>query len=183
MAENQTAHTEVPSEGAHGGFPPFQKDTFASQLVWLAVTFVLLYWVAAKIGLPRVGSIIQARRDRIEGDLAHAHRLRKQADQAFAAYEKALAEARARAHAIAHETRDRLTAEAERNRKSVEEQLNAKLADAEKTISATRSTAMSNVRGIAVEAASEIVARLIGSRPAETATAKAVDDVLKDQVR
>ncbi|HVY59043.1 MAG TPA: F0F1 ATP synthase subunit B' [Xanthobacteraceae bacterium] len=179
MAENLTAHTEVPSEGVHGGFPPFQKDTFASQLVWLAITFVLLYWVTAKIGLPRVGAIIKARRDQIEGDMADAHRLRKQADQAFAAYEKALAEARARAHAIAHETRDRLTAEAERDRKTLEDRLNAKLAEAEKTISATRSAAMSNVREIAAEAASEIVARLIGSKPSEQAAAKAVDDVLE----
>ena len=178
MAENQTAHTEVPSGGAHK-FPPFERDTFASQLLWLAVSFILLYLLMARIGLPRVGSIIAARRERIEGDLAEANQLKTRADREFATYETTLANARTRAQALAQETRDRLAAEAERDRKALEDRLNAKLADAEKTIEKTRSAAMSNVRGIAVEAAVAIVARLTGTEPSEKVAGGAVDEVLK----
>ena len=46
----------------------------------------------------------------------------------MAAYEKSLADARNRAQTIGAETRDKLHAEAEKNRKALEEQLNAKLA-------------------------------------------------------
>jgi F-type H+-transporting ATPase subunit b len=179
MAENQTAHTEVPGGGTHEGFPPFQKDSFASQLFWFVLAFALLYVLMAKLGLPRVGSILAARRERIEGDVAAANQLKRQADQAFAAYEKALADARARAQAIAQETRERLSADAERDRKALEDRLNSKLADAEKAIAASRAAAMENVRGIAVETAAAIVARLTGTAPAEKITAQAVDDVLK----
>src|SRR5262245_30255406 len=108
--------TEAPAR--HGGFPPFEKETFASQLVWLAVCFVLLYLLMAKVALPRVGSIIDARRNRIEGDLGEANRLKVSADEAMAAYEKSLAEARNRAQALAAETRDRLNAEADKSRKA-----------------------------------------------------------------
>jgi len=176
MAEN--AHTEVPG-GHSGGFPPFQKETFASQLFWLIIAFAILYVLMSKLALPRVGSIIDARRSRIEGDLAAANQLKTSADEAMAAYEKSLAEARSRAQTIGNETRDRLNAEAEKSRKALDEQLNVKLAEAEKTIAATKTAAMSNVRSIATDAASAIVTRLIGTAPADAAVASAIDSVLK----
>src|SRR5262249_21260137 len=100
-------------------------------------------------------------------------------DEAAAAYEKALADARGRAQAIANETRDRQAAEAEARRKSIEDQLNVRLADAEKTIVATKQAAMGNVRGIAEDAARAIVERLTGTAPSDKAVSDAVGDVLK----
>src|SRR5512143_4211382 len=105
MAEpTHTASTEHPAQGGHGGFPPFQSQTFASQLVWLAIAFVLLYVLMAKLALPKVGRVIENRQKRIEGDVAEAGRLKQQSDEAVAAYEKALADARGRAQTIANET-------------------------------------------------------------------------------
>jgi F-type H+-transporting ATPase subunit b len=178
MAET-TAHTEVPSEGHKPGFPPFQRDTFASQLVWLAIAFATLYVLVAKVALPRVAGIFAARRTTIAADLAQAQRRREESDAALAAYEKALADAHGRGRAIASETHARLAAEAEERRKALEAELNAKLAEAEKAIAAAKQAAMANVRGIAAEAAAAIVERLIGSAPAEPAIAAAVDDALK----
>ncbi|MGB8757453.1 MAG: F0F1 ATP synthase subunit B', partial [Pseudolabrys sp.] len=106
-----TAHTEVPGEHKTA-FPPFNPQTFASQLFWLVVTFVLLYAIMAKIALPRVGGIIANRQKRIADDFAEAEQSRAQSDAAIAAYEKALADARARAQAIANETRERQAAQA-----------------------------------------------------------------------
>src|SRR5947207_2832106 len=176
MAE--TAHTEVPG-GAKVVFPPFQKETFPSQLFWLALTFVALYLVLSRVALPQIGAIFQARRDRIDGDLAEAQKLRDESDAALAAYEKALAEARGRAQGIADETSHRLNAEAEERRKALESELNAKLAEAERTIAATKSAAMANVHAIAAEAATAIVERLVGAVPAGSAVEAAVKDALK----
>jgi F-type H+-transporting ATPase subunit b len=177
MATTNT-HTEVPG-GGKPQFPPFNKETFASQLVWFAIFFVALYLIIARLAIPRIGGIVEARRDRIAGDLAEANSLKEQSDLALKAYEKSLADARARAQALATETRDKLNAQAEVARKSLEGQLNAKLADAEKTIAATKTAAMANVQGIAVDTASAIVERLIGTAPAGSAVQTAVADVLK----
>jgi F-type H+-transporting ATPase subunit b len=174
MAE-PAAHTEVPSEGHPAGFPPFQRDTFASQLVWLAITFVLLYALVAKAALPRVGGIFAARRQKTEADLDAARQRREEADAALAAYEKALADARTHAQGIESETHSRLTAEADQRRKALETELNGKLAEADKAIAATKQAAMANVRGIAAEVTATIVERLIGTKPAEPA----VDEALK----
>jgi len=162
-----------------GGFPPFQKDTFASQLVWLAITFVLLYLLISRVAVPRIGGILEAREKRIAGDLAEAQQLKADSEAALAAYEKALADARGRAQAMGAEIRDRLHAEAEENRKGIEGRLNAQLAESEKQIAATKSAAMANVRAIAIDASAAIVQRLIGAAPAPAAVEAAVDSTLK----
>ena len=175
--ETTTAHTEAP--GGHGVFPPFDKETFPSQLFWLVICFVALYLLTSRLVQPRVGGIMDSRKNRIAGDLAEASRFKSESEQAMAAYEKALADARTRAQTIASETRDRLQAEADRNRKSLEQQLNARLADAEKQIAGTKTAAMANVRGIATEAAAAIVSRLTGVTAPKAAVTAAVDAALK----
>ena len=172
------AHTEA--EGGHGGgFPPFESSTFASQLVSLAIFFVLLYVIVSKLALPRIGGAIEARHNKIEGDLAEAQTLKDQSDAALKAYEGELASARSRAQAIGNESRDKANAQAEAERKALEEQLAAKLAGAEKTIASTRATAMGNVRGIAADAAGTIVQQLTGVVPDAASVNAAVDASLK----
>lgn len=177
MATNN-AHTEVPG-GHKGVFPPFNATTFASQLVWLAITFAFLFIVMSKVALPRVGGIIENRQRKISGDLAEAEKLKQESDEAIAGYEKALADARARAQGIANETRDRQAADTEAKRKKLEDELNVKLAAAEKTIAANKQAAMVNVQGIAIDTAKAIVAQLIGTAPSDQAAEAAVRDALK----
>jgi len=171
------AHTEHP--GGKPPFPPFNKETFASQLIWLVVFFVALYVIISKLAIPRLGGIIEARTQRIDGDLAKAKKLKDQSDAALASYEKSLADARTRAQTLAGETRDKLNAEADQVRRKLETELNAKLAKAEETIAATKSSAMANVQGIAVDTATAIVQRLIGTSPDGSAVQAAVSNALK----
>jgi len=173
-----SAHTEA--DGGHKApFPPFQKDTFASQLVSLAIAFVALYLIVSKIALPRVGSVLDERQGKIDGDLAEAQKLRDDSDAALKAYQNELAAARSRAQAISAETREKLNAASEAERKTLEQRLSLKLAEAEKSIAATRTAAMSNVRGIAADAAAAIVQRLTGIAPDGKSVKTAVDASLK----
>jgi F-type H+-transporting ATPase subunit b len=172
------AHTGA--DGGHGGgFPPFDSSTFPSQLVSLAVAFVVLYIIVSRFAVPRVGGIIEARHNAIEGNLAEAQKLRDQSDAALKAYEGELAAARSRAQAIGNETREKLNASAEAERKALEAKLAGKLADAEKQIAATRTAAMRNVKSIAADAAGAIVQRLTGTTPDAATVKKAVDASLK----
>jgi len=179
-AKGQKTGTHTETDGGHGGaFPPFDSSTFASQLVSLVIAFVALYIIVSRVALPRVGALIDARQNKIAGDLAEAQKLKDESEAALKAYESDLAQARSRAQAIAAESREKLNAASEAERKTLEDKLAVKLADAEKTIAATRATAMSNVRGIAADAASAIVQRLTGSSPDGKAVEAAVDASLK----
>jgi len=173
MAE-PSAHTEAPA--GHGAFPPFQAQHFPSQLMWLAISFVLLYVLMSRVALPRIGSIFAERSRLIGDDLKAAERLKEQSDAAHAAYDKALADARTRAQSIAAETRARQASEAKATQNQLEAQLHERLAAAERSIAATRSAAMGNVRAIAADTAAAIVERLIGTAPAAREVAAALGD-------
>jgi F-type H+-transporting ATPase subunit b len=177
MAEGTSSHTEA--DGSGGSFPPFDPDTFPSQLVSLAIAFVALYLIVSRIALPRVGGVIEARQKAIDSDLAQAQKLKDESEAALKAYESDLAAARTRAQTISAETREKLNAASEAERKTLEDTLAVKLAEAEKTIASTRASAMSNVRGIAADAAGAIVQRLTGIAPDGKAIEAAVEGSLK----
>ena len=123
----QKAGTSVPASGAHAKvFPPLDPDTFVPQLVWLALTFGLLYVLLRRVVLPRVGEVIEERADRIKRDLEQAEKLKAETEAALANYEQALAEARAKSNAIAKSMRDKLTAEVDKERAKVEAAIAAK---------------------------------------------------------
>lgn len=183
FAQEQVPVTETPpiTEGIveHAGvehkgvFPPFETTLFPSQLLWLAITFGLFYIFLKKVVLPRLGHVLEVRRDRIAQDLDTASRMQEEADAAVAAYEQELAAARKRATLIANEANDRAKAEAEESRKVSEAALQDKLQQAEARIAAIKQAAMSEVGAIAEETASAIVEQL-GGKSNSAAIAQAV---------
>ena len=180
MAQAQTTHatTEAPG-GAHEdiGFPPFKTETYAGQLLWLAITFVALYTLLSRLVLPRLGGIIENRRATIASDLDDAAAMKSRAEDAGTAYERALAEAKGRAQSLAQETRAKLSAESDAKRKALEADLNQRLAEAETTITAKKTEAMSHVDAIARDAASAIIERLTGKAPAPTTVEAALNKI------
>ncbi|MDD9909340.1 MAG: F0F1 ATP synthase subunit B [Ahrensia sp.] len=163
------------AEGS-GEFPPFDSSTFASQLLWLVLTFGLFYYLMAKVALPRISDILETRSDRIAQDMDEAHRLKEESDAAIAAYEQELAEARNRAHAIAQEARDASKAEADAQRATLESELAEKIADAEASIAKVREAAMKEVGSIAEDTTSAIVSELVGGRITKAEIASAVKE-------
>jgi F-type H+-transporting ATPase subunit b len=143
-------------------FPPFDSSTFAPQLVWLAISFGLLYLLMSRIALPKVASVLAERRERIQRDLGEAERLKEQTDAALAAYEKSLSDARGRAQGLAKDMRDRMSTAMEQERRKADEANAAKLAATETQIAETKARALASVDQLAADTAAAIVERLIG---------------------
>ena len=173
MAEPATTQTQTGHEGGgQEAFPPFDASNFPSQIVWFFIAFGFLYWYMSKRALPEIGKVIENRKARIASDLDDATKMQQQADAAAAAHEQKLAEARAKALAMAQAARDQIAADSEAKRKAHEDELARRLAAAERQIDATRAQAMANVGEIARETAGAIVERL-GGRPADPAAVAA----------
>ncbi|MGI9420254.1 MAG: F0F1 ATP synthase subunit B [Geminicoccaceae bacterium] len=158
--------------------PQLEFHDFAPQLIWLVITFTALYFIMARVALPRIATVIEQRRDRIASDLDKAKQLKKQTEDAIAAYEQAIAEARAKAHGIAQEARDKLKAEIDEERAEVEKQIADKTSEAETRIQASKTAALAHVNEVASDTATEIVKRLIGGRVTKAEVGAAVGKAL-----
>jgi F-type H+-transporting ATPase subunit b len=131
----------------------------------------------ARVALPRIGNAIEHRRDRIANDLDQAQALKEATDRAIATYEARMAEARARAHDMNQETRQKLKDEVEAERARVEADLSEKVAKAEKRIAKVKDGALVEMEKVAGDLAGDIVAKLIGDKVTGTRAAKAVEQV------
>jgi F-type H+-transporting ATPase subunit b len=159
-------HGSTAAEGGHGGgLPQLDATHYPSQLLWLAISFGLLYWLLSRVLLPKVEDTLKRRRHQIEADLAGARQLQKRSEEVAAAYEAALAEARTQASGIAGDMRVKLNAEVDAERSRVDDEIGAKIAAAESEIADTRKKAMGEVEGITTTVVGDIVNRLIGRTP------------------
>ncbi len=143
--------------------PQLQIGDFAPQIVWLAITFIGLYLFLAKVALPKVGSVLDERAARIAADLAEAQRLKTETEQAIAAYEQALAEARAKAKAIIQQNQAELAKTLDAERTKVEQMLAAKTAAAEAEIEKLKASSLGDIERIAAETAEAIVQQILGT--------------------
>lgn len=175
VGDAHTTGTEV--EHGKGVFPPFDSSTYPSQILWLAITFGLFYLFLKKVIVPRLSHILEVRSDKIAQDLDQAAKAKADADAAVAAYEQELAEARAKANSIGQTARDAAKTDAEKHRKTLESQLEEKLAAAETRIAGIKSKAMGDVGSIAESTAAAIVEQLLGGKSDKAAIATAVKAV------
>ena len=161
--------------------PQLDISTFASQIFWLAISFVVLYLLMAKVGLPRVGAAIEARRRRREGDLDRAAELRREAEAVVAAYESTRAAAREQAQATIRETTERLAAAAAERQRELAAVLAERTRAAEREIAAAKERALADIRGVAADVAASVAAKLIGSAPDQGNIAAAVDCIIAER--
>jgi F-type H+-transporting ATPase subunit b len=161
--------------------PQLDFSTYPAQLLWLAITFFLLYLLMTTLALPRIGKVIAARRSSIDGDLARAAELKAEAEAVNATYENALAAARVEAQAAITETTDRLAAEAAERQRQLAEELAQQLAAAERQIAAAKESALSDIRGIAVEVAATLSAKLTGNAADPARVGAEVDHILTER--
>jgi F-type H+-transporting ATPase subunit b len=172
-AAAQTA-TGTAAPAPAGAFPPFDPSGFSSQLIWLALTFGFLYLALKKSLLPRITDVIEARQDGIARDLKQAEALKLETEQALAAYEKALAEAKAKAGDIARTTRNSLTAETDAERAKAEGELTKRIQAAEARIANSKSKAMATVNDAASDTVAAIVGKLTGTSVDKAEAAKVI---------
>ncbi|MSP82720.1 MAG: ATPase [Alphaproteobacteria bacterium] len=156
--------------------PQLDTATFMPQLVWLALTFIVLYVVLSRRLLPRIGEILEARKDKIAHDLGAAEAAKKQAEATLAAYEAGIAKARVEAlglHAAAQEAAAKASAQ---RREEAEATLAREGAAADAAIAAAKGRALGEIREAAAEIAQAALARIVGIEVDRATALKAATD-------
>jgi F-type H+-transporting ATPase subunit b len=142
--------------------PQFDPSSFPSQIFWLVVTFAVLYFVMAKLVLPRVGSVLQDRQEKISDDLDRAGQLKKDAEEITATYEAALAEARGKAQTLYRETSDAMHAATAKRQQEAGAAIASRIAEAEQRIGVARAEAIGQIKTVATDVASAAIAKVAG---------------------
>jgi F-type H+-transporting ATPase subunit b len=179
-ALTSSAWAAAPAGGKQGGMPQldFANPLTISQVVWLAIIFLVLYLLLSRWALPQVASVLEMRANRIQADLEAAHAAKAQADSAVAELTAATREAQATAQAeiagAVATAKDAAAAQAA----TLNARLELQLAEAEQRINAARTSAMGALRSVATDTATAVVSRLVGTAPAPDAVAQAVDGAL-----
>lgn len=159
----EIAGTCVDAGGSALGMPQLCFDWWGNQIFWLVIALVAIYFILARLALPRIASVLAERQGTITNDIATAEELKRKAEEAEKAYDKALADARAEAQAIAQRTRDEIKAELDLAMDKADAEIAARAAESEKAISDIRASAMQNVEAVARDTAEAIVNALGGT--------------------
>ncbi|MEM9144826.1 MAG: F0F1 ATP synthase subunit B' [Pseudomonadota bacterium] len=140
-----------------GGLPQLDFSTWPSQIFWLVISLVILYQLMTKIALPRISSVLEERADAIADDLDRAEEFKRKAEEASLAYDRALAEARTEAQAIAAKTRAEIQKEIDAEMAKADEEIAARAAESERRIKEVRDDALASVGQVAEETAAAVV--------------------------
>lgn len=172
------ADTHASTEAAHGegggGLPQFEFQHWFGQIVYLIFLFALLYWLMAKVFVPRLRGVIDQRAATIADAVQTARKVQAEAAGQAAAAKAEVEAARASSRSTAAAAKARVTDAANARAAEEEAVVNARIAEAETAIGKTRDAAMTNVASIASDTAAAIVERLTGKAPTAAEAAAAV---------
>ncbi len=166
-----------------GGMPQFDSSTFPTQFVWLAITFILLFLAMHQIALPGIADVLEARRNRIDGDLDHAATMKEEAEAALAAYEKTVAESMAKAHDLQREMAAAFTEQAAQARSELAARLAAETRAAEGLISEEKARSLVGIRDVAAELVRASASRLAGMELSVQEAATAIASIEPEDER
>ena len=172
------ADTHASTEAAHGegggGLPQFEFQHWFGQIVYLIFLFAILYWLMAKVFVPRLRGVIDQRAATIADAVQTARQVQAEAAGQAEAAKAEVEAARASSRSTAAAAKARVTEQANARAAEEEAVVNARIAEAETAIGKTRDAAMTNVASIASDTAAAIVERLTGKAPTAAEAAAAV---------
>lgn len=166
-------------EGKKGGMPQLNVDSFGSQIFWLVISLIVLFFVMKTIALPQIAAGMEERSDAIEDDLDRAAEFRRKAEEAETAYEAALLDARSKAQEIAQTTRDEIQKEVDAAIAKADAEIGARAAEGEKRIAEIQASATEAVEAVAADAAEAIVSAVAPGLASEADIQSAVAGMVK----
>lgn len=149
---------------AESGMPQmeFSNRLTSSQVVWMAIIMIVLYFLLSRWALPRIGSVIADRQGRIRADLDAARLAKAEAEHAVAELNLAIRNAREESQAAIADAVNAAKSRAREQSDILNQRLDAELANAEAEIDATRRKAMAALTPVARDVASSLILHLVG---------------------
>jgi F-type H+-transporting ATPase subunit b len=147
----------VAARAEGGGMPQLDPSHYVGQLFWLIITFVIIYFLMERVGVPRLNQIIQKRDETVRGYLDQAARLRDQTEAIKLEYERALRRADDEAHAFLRQAAEEIHASVAAQIQEAQAHMNERVAQSERELNTKRDAILGDADKIARELSAMIV--------------------------
>jgi len=180
-----TVGTALASGGAEhgggGGLPQLNPHTFATQLFWLATSFLVLYFMLFGVALPRVEEVLSAREGRISWDITKADEIRNESNAILAATDRMLDRTKAQAQEIVARTSGQGHASGKMLMDRFDLELSRRTREAENRILTAKNAALGELDKTATDLAYQVATRLAGIEIDRSRVAEAVKAAIKER--
>lgn len=140
--------------------PQLDSSSFVSQIFWLTITFLTLWFVMSFFIVPRIGEIIDERRNKIDTDVQKAEKVNQKALHILNRYETMLEKANEEINKEVSEKKAQIEASAELKKAEISQYLSQKISDNETLIKKEREQTLKAVNDISAQTAELILQKL-----------------------
>ena len=165
--------------GESGGMPQLNPEFWVSQIVWLILTFGILYIVLSKLILPKISDNLESRKSQILENIEMAETQREESEKKLKEFEKIIIESKLEAKNYFNEARQKILNDINSKRAALEKDIDEEISAAEQEVNNLKNTSSEKIKNIAIETSSELIKRLIG----EEANNSSVSAIVEEQSR
>ena len=169
--------TAYAQSGESGGMPQLDPEFWVSQIVWLVLTFGVLYIVLSKFILPKISDNLETRKSQILENIETAEKQREESENKLKEFEKIILESKLEAKNYFNEARKKILDDINKKRVSLERDIDEEINAAEQEVNNLKITSNKKIKSIAVETSSELIKQLIG----EEANSSSISAIVEEQ--
>ena len=140
--------------------PQLDISSYPSQLFWLCVCFFSMYFIMAKLILPKIADIIDQRQRKIDDFIDNAAKIKAKAEKSLDKYQTALSKATQEADKSLSRTQEELNALISQKQEELEAELKNKIKASEEEINQGKEAALKEVQNISARIALELIGKL-----------------------
>ena len=165
--------------GESSGMPQLNPEFWVSQIVWLILTFGILYIVLSKLILPKISDNLESRKSQILENIETAETQREESEKKLKEFEKIILESKLEAKNYFNEARQKILDDINKKRIALEKDIDEEINAAEQEVNNLKTTSSEKIKNIAVETSSELIKQLIG----EEANSSSISAIVEEQSR
>ena len=171
--------TTYAQSGESGGMPQLNPEFWISQIVWLVLTFGILYIVLSKLILPKISDNLESRKSQILENIEMAESQREESEKKLKEFEKIILESKLEAKNYFNEARQKILEDINNKRVALEKDIDKEISAAEQEVNNLKITSSEKIKKIAIETSSELIKQLIG----EEANKSSISAIVEEQSR
>ena len=165
--------------GESGGMPQLNPEFWVSQILWLVLTFGILYIVLSKLILPKISDNLESRKSQILENIETAEKQREESEKKLKEFEKIILESKLEAKNYFNEARQKILKDINNKKVALEKDIDNEISAAEQEVNNLKITSSEKIKKIAIETSSELIKQLIG----EEANNSNISAIVEEQSR